>query len=80
MAQINVDKEIAKQMDLHQTYLTYAMDDFVNALIIIKKSITNSIIADLRRDKVKVTREMEQQIKNLVEQKLSIIAQIKFEE
>ena len=80
MAKTIVDKVISKQIDSYHIYLKYAMDDFIMELGTIKKSIANSVKKDLAGRQVSITPEMEQQIKDMIEEKLSIIAQIKFEE
>jgi hypothetical protein len=81
MAKITTDKVIARQVNSHQTYLRYAMEHFVKELDTIKASIVNSVMMDLKKNDPKlITPTTASEVRKMVDEKLSVLAKIDFED
>lgn len=81
MTNPSIEKVTNKQISLYQQYLRYAMDSFVQELSTIKSSITHSVMAELKsKNPAMDNAEMQKRVAKMVDEKLSIVAQIKFED
>lgn len=76
-----IEKSVNKQVDSYQTYLRYAMENFVKELESIKVSITESVMQDLKKKDNKMDNiEMEKRVKEMVNAKLKVLVEIDFED
>lgn len=76
-----IEKICNKNIQSHQQYISYAMQDFVAELDTIKSSIINSVIHEIMSKDASIKRrDIEPDIKKMVEVKLPITIKISFEE
>jgi hypothetical protein len=76
-----IEKICNKQIQSHQPYMSYAMQDFIAELDTVKSSIVNTIIQDIMRKDPEVKRkDIEGKIREMVEGKIPITIKISFEE
>ena len=81
MPKYSLETSISKNINSYEVYLRYAMEHFIKALATIKKSIASSVMEDMKRNNPDLaTTTMEQQVYKMVEEKISVLAQIDFKE
>jgi hypothetical protein len=81
LSEKDIEKICNRNIQSHQQYLNYAMQDFVAELNTVKSSIVNTIIQDImRKDPDVKKKDIEDKIKNMVEEKIPITIKISFEE
>ncbi len=75
------EKVTHKHIQLYSIYLRYAMESFVKDVTLIKLSIASSVMAELKAKNPDMdSAEVEKRVKEIIDRKLSVIAEIDFEE